>query len=158
MDEEQYRYLFSKMSQYARAASNEPIAFGRKMRAGRICSSCKLSLPAPHTPGLKRCASCEGKHLVFMYFRERSGWHCGFRTEDRKKLPREFTFKSSTTLRELARRGKGLVHAWDREGFEIDVELGKGSPMSSTAHWEVCFDRDCYGIKQADGAGAFLPA
>jgi hypothetical protein len=126
MNEEQYRYLFSKMSQYARAVSNEPIAFGRKMRAGRICSSCKLSLPAPHTPSLKRCASCEGKHLVFMYFRQQSGWHCGFRTEDRKKLPREFTFKSSTTLRELARRGRGLVHAWDREGFEIDVELGRG--------------------------------
>ncbi len=126
MNEQQYRYLFGLSCQQARSFSNAPIAFGRMMRAGRICNSCKVSLPGPHTPGSKRRASCEDKHLVFMYFRQQSGWHCGFRTEDRKKLPREFTFKSSTTLRELARRGKGLVHAWDREGFEIDVELGKG--------------------------------
>lgn len=126
MNEQQYRYLFSKMSQYARATSNETIAFGRKMRAGKICNSCKLPLPAPHTPGLKRCASCEDRRLVFMYFREQSGWHCSFRTEARKKLPREFTFSSSTTLRELARRGNGLLHPWDREGFEVDLDLGKG--------------------------------
>jgi hypothetical protein len=126
MNEEKYRYLFSKMSQQVRAMSNEPIAFGRKMRAGKICSSCKFPLPAPHTPGLKRCASCEDSHLVFMYFRERCGWHCGFRTEDRKKLARELTFSSSTAVRELARRGNGLLHPWDCEGFEIDLELGRG--------------------------------
>lgn len=126
MTEEQYRYLFSKMGQQARAMSNETIAFGRKMRAGKICSSCKLPLPTPNTPGLKRCSFCTGKHLVFLYFRERSGWHCSFRTEARKKLPREFTFRSSTTLRELARRGNGLLHPWDCEGFEIDLGLGRG--------------------------------
>jgi hypothetical protein len=126
MNEEQYRYLISKACLHARAMSNEPIAAGRKMRAGKICSSCKIELPAPHSPGLKRCKFCSEKHMVFMYFRQRCGWHCGFRTEDRKKLPREFTFSNSATLRELARHGNALIDKWDREGFELDLEIGSG--------------------------------
>lgn len=110
-----------------RAISNEPVAFGRKMQGGKICSSCKSPLPLPHTPSMKRCAFCADKHLVLMYFRQCFGWHCAFRTETRKKLPREFTFKSSTTLLELAKRGNGLIHGWDREGFELGLEVGKGS-------------------------------
>ena len=126
MNEEQYRYLITKACLHARAISNEPIAAGRKMRAGKICSSCKLALPLPHTHGRKRCESCTQKHMVYMYFRHRCGWHCSFRTETRKKLPREFTFNNAATLRELARRGNGLIDSWDREGFELDLELGKG--------------------------------
>lgn len=34
------------------------------------------------------------------------------------------TFKSSKTLVELAKRVNGLK--WDREGFELDLEIGKG--------------------------------
>ena len=105
MNEQQYRYLFSKACVLARAISDEPIALGRKMRAGKICSSCKGPLPVPHAPSIKRCAFCANKHLVFMYFRQRLGWHCAFRDESRKKLPREFTFSSSATVRELAKRG-----------------------------------------------------
>lgn len=126
MNEQQYRYLFGLTCLQARAFSKEPIAFGRMMRAGRICSSCKGPLPKPHVPGLKRCAFCANKHLVFMYFRRRFGWHCAFRDEARKKLPREFTFNSSATVRELAKRGYGLVHEWDREGFEVGLDIGKG--------------------------------
>ena len=83
-------------------------------------------LPLPHTHGPKRCESCSEKHLVFMYFRHRYGWHCAFRTETREKLPREFTFKSPTTLRELAERGNGLIDKWDRGGFELALEVGRG--------------------------------
>lgn len=126
MNEQALRFFMSQGARYARSLSNEPVVAARKMRAGKICSSCKFALPEPHTPGLKRCESCANKHLVFMYFRERCGWHCSFRTEARKKLPREFTFNSSARLRELARRGNGLIDAWDREGFELDLELGKG--------------------------------
>ena len=61
-----------------------------------------------------------------MYFRHFSGWHCSFRTEARKKLPREFTFRNSDTVVELAKRGNGLTDKWDREGFQIDLVLGKG--------------------------------
>lgn len=126
MNEQQYRYLISKACLHARSISNEPIAAGRKMRAGKICSSCKIALPLPHTRSLKRCEFCSQRHLVFMYFRQRCGWHCGFRTEARKKLPREFTFSKSATVRELARRGNGLIDKWDREGFELDLEIGRG--------------------------------
>ena len=126
MNEQQYKYLISKACLYARAISDEPIAVGRKMRAGKICSSCKRALPVPHTHGLKRCESCSQKHLVYMYFRHLGGWHCGFRTETRKKLPREFTFNSSTKLRELAKRGNGLIDKWDRDGFELALEIGRG--------------------------------
>jgi len=126
MNEQQYRYLISRACQYARAYSNEPFAAGRKMRAGKICSSCKTALPSPHTLGLKRCEFCAEKHLVYMYFKKQFGWHCAFRTEHRKKLPREFTFDSSATVRELAKRGSGLIDKWDRDGFEIDLEVGRG--------------------------------
>lgn len=59
-------------------------------------------------------------------FRNRYRWHCSFRTEARKKLPREFTFKMSAPARESVRRGCGLIDKWDSEGFELDLEIGKG--------------------------------
>lgn len=54
------------------------------------------------------------------------GWHCGFRTQARKKLPLEFTFKGPDTLPEQARRGNCLTDRWDREGFEPGLEVGRG--------------------------------
>ena len=126
VNESEYRYLFAQMGLYARAISNEPIIAGKKMRAGKICSSCKCPLPAPHSPGLKRCVFCADKRLVFMCFRQCYGWRCCFRTEARKKLPKEFTFKTAATLRELARRGNGVTDRWDQEGFELGLELGRG--------------------------------
>jgi hypothetical protein len=61
-----------------------------------------------------------------MYFRRFSGWHCSFRNEARKKLPRELTFKHAETLVELVRRGNGLIDKWDQEGFELDLVIGRG--------------------------------
>jgi hypothetical protein len=61
-----------------------------------------------------------------MYFRRFHGWHCSFSTEARKKLPREFTFRAAETIRELAKRGNGLIDKWDRDGFELALEIGKG--------------------------------
>jgi hypothetical protein len=61
-----------------------------------------------------------------MYFRHRHGWHCAFTTETRKKLPKEFTFNRSSTVRELASRGNGLIDKWDSEGFELGLDIGKG--------------------------------
>jgi len=126
MNEEQYRYLFSKMSQSrVQFRMNQSLLVGKcapEEFAAHANSRCLLRIPQ----GLKRCASCEDKHLVFMYFRQRSGWHCGFRTEERKKLPREFTFKSSTTLRGVGQARQRPGPRVDREGFEIDVRAGKG--------------------------------
>jgi len=126
MNERQYRFCLAQALRSARSVSEEPYADARRMRAGKICRSCKSSLPLPHTQGAKRCGFCADKHLVYMYFRESRGWHCGFRTEARKKLPKEFTFKAAATVRELARRGNGLIDKWDRDGFEMGLDLGTG--------------------------------
>ena len=126
MNQQTLRFFMSQSARYARSISDLPVSAGRKMRAGEICRSCKSPLPLPHSPTLKRCGFCADKHLIFMYFRRSSGWHCGFRTEGRKKLPRECTFNSSATVRELARRGNGLIDEWDRDGFELDLVIGKG--------------------------------
>lgn len=126
MNERQYRFFISQALRSARSISNEPLVAARKMEAGKICRSCKSPLPLPHTQGAKRCLFCADKHLVYMYFRECFGWHCGFRTEARKKLPKEFTFRSAATVREIARRGNGLIDKWDRDGFELGLELGRG--------------------------------
>ena len=122
----QYRFCLNRALVYARSISDEPYAAGRKMRAGKICRSCKSVLPSPHTEGAKLCNFCAERHLVYLYFRERHGWHCGFRTEDRKKLPREFCFRTAVTVREVVRRGNGLIDKWDSDGFELGLELGKG--------------------------------
>ncbi len=127
MNEKAVQFHMCVAARYARAISGERAVAGRKMRAGKICNSCKHSLPEPHTPGMKRCEFCAQRHLVYMYFRKFYGWHCSFTTEARKKLPREFTFKNSNTLVELASRGNGLIDKRDREGFEIDLVIGKGS-------------------------------
>lgn len=134
MNEKQYRVLINRALFYARAISNEPLIAAQKVRAGKICRSCKTPLPLPHSNGLKLCEFCREKHLVFMYFRESCGWHCAFRTEARKKLPKEFTFGSAATVREMARRGNGLVDSWDRDGFEVSLELGKGGIWLRLSH------------------------
>ena len=121
-----YRFLNSQSVLYARSISNEPWKAARRMRAGKICRSCKSTLPPPHTQGAKLCDFCVDKHLVYMYFRYCFKWHCGFRTEGRKKLPREFAFDHATALREIARRGNGLIDDWDRTGFELALEIGRG--------------------------------
>ena len=61
-----------------------------------------------------------------MYLRQCFGRRCGFTTETRKKLPKEFTFNNSSTVRELASRDNGPIDKWDREGFELNLEIGKG--------------------------------
>lgn len=125
MNETQYRFVLSQALRSARSISNEPLVAARKMQAGKICRSCKSPLPAPHTQGAKRCGFCADKHLVFMYFRECCGWHCGFRTEARRKLPKEFVFRAAATVRKMVRRGNGLIDEWDRDGFELGLELGR---------------------------------
>lgn len=126
MNETTYRYFLNQALFYARSISNEPLNAGRRMSAGKICRSCKSPLQLPHLAGAKLCGFCAEKHLVYMYFHHCSRWYCGFRTETRKKLPREFRFENAATLREMVRRGNGLIDKWDREGFELALELGRG--------------------------------
>jgi hypothetical protein len=126
MNQRAIQFFLNRAVLYSRSISDEPFAAGRRMRAGKICRSCKTSLPLPHEPGVKLCSFCADRHLVYMYFRYSFNWHCGFRTDDRKKLPREVTLGNAASVREIARRGNGLIDQWDREGFELALELGKG--------------------------------
>lgn len=61
-----------------------------------------------------------------MNFRYCFKWHCGFRSEAGKELPKEVTFKDATSIREMVRRGNGLIDQWDRDGFELGLEIGRG--------------------------------
>jgi hypothetical protein len=111
---------------YARSISNERLSAARKMSFGKICRSCKSPLPMPYTNVAKLRGFCADRHLVYMYFRYSSMWFCGFRTEGRKKLPSELTLVKSASVREVARRGNGLIDKWDMEGFELGLEIGRG--------------------------------
>jgi hypothetical protein len=37
------------------------------------------------------------------------------------------TFKNADNIREIARRGNGLIDNWDRDGLELDLEVGRGA-------------------------------
>ncbi|MGA3035790.1 MAG: hypothetical protein ABSD70_21090 [Terracidiphilus sp.] len=36
------------------------------------------------------------------------------------------TFMSAAKVREMAKRGNGLIDTWDRDGFELDLEIDGG--------------------------------
>ena len=126
MNDRAIRFFLNQAILHARSISDERLVAGRNMRAGRICRSCRSPLPVPHSQGSKLCGFCADKHLVYMYFRYRFKWHSGFRTQDGKKLPKEVTFKDATSIREMVRRGNGLIDQWDRDGFELGLEIGRG--------------------------------
>lgn len=126
MNQKALTFYMSLAARSARSFSDEPVAAGRKMRAGKICKSCKVPLPLPHTPVSKRCDFCSVRHHVLMHFRRRSGWHCHFTTESKQKLSKRLTFMSAAKVREMAKRGNGLIDTWDRDGFELDLEIDGG--------------------------------
>jgi hypothetical protein len=69
-----------------------------------------------------------------MHFRRHSGWHCSFTTESRQKLSKRLTFISADKVREVAKRGSGLIDNWDRDGFELDLEIGRGCIWLRLSH------------------------
>lgn len=126
MKEDALRFYMALGARQPRALSKECFAASRKMGAGKICSSCKAPLPLPQTPVVKRCGFCYDKHLVLMSFRHCFEWRCRFTTEARERLPGQCTFKDAAKVRELATRGNALIDKWDRDGFELDLQLGRG--------------------------------
>ncbi len=127
MDPRVYRAVMAQTRQYLRAAGPEPILFGRKMLAGKICGCCRVPLPEPHTDGRKICSNCAGKHLVYMCFHRSFGWHCQFITHNRQALPKKLTFGSDAKLREIAKRGNGVIDSYDQDGLDIAIDCGRGS-------------------------------
>jgi hypothetical protein len=44
------------------------------------------------------------------------------------------TFISADKVREVAKRGSGLIDNWDRDGFELDLEIGRGCIWLRLSH------------------------
>ena len=101
----------------------------KRMQAGEICNSCRRPLPQPHTPISKRCASCSGRHHVRMTFSLSHGWHCRFFTERWQLLPKRLIFRNEASIREIARRGDGLIDDAVREALDRSIKIGKGGIM-----------------------------
>ena len=101
----------------------------KRMRAGEICSSCKMPLPQPYAAECTRCASCAGRHHVRMTFSHFNGWHCRFFTERWQLLPKRLIFRDATSILETARRGNGLIDDAARESLERALKLGRGGIM-----------------------------
>jgi hypothetical protein len=119
MDERVFRFFMSQ------AFRPDPLIASRRIRAGRICSSCRVSLPQPHTPGRKQCEQCVGKHLIYMEFFRCFGWHCRF-WEGRRRLPKRLTFQDSAKIYEVAGRGNARNDKAAREAFDTAIVIGRG--------------------------------
>src|SRR5579872_6649733 len=98
MDERVFQFFMSQ------ALKPDPSIAWRQIRAGKICSSCRVPIPQPHTAGAKQCEQCVGKHLVYMSFSRCFGWHCRF-WQGRRRLPKRLTFRDSAKIYEMAERG-----------------------------------------------------
>jgi hypothetical protein len=99
----------------------------RMKLGGKICVICGNSLPPPHSAGEKRCAQCGGKHRVYMFFFERSGWYCQFLEEDcRTSLPKKLSFKHPEKILELAQRAGAVQNLEGRQAIEHAIRNGRG--------------------------------
>lgn len=103
----------------------DPLIASRQIRAGKICSSCRVPLPQPHAPGRKQCEQCVGRHLVHMEFFRSFGWHCRF-WEGRRRLPKRLTFRDSAKIYETAERGNARNDKAAREALDTAILIGRG--------------------------------
>jgi hypothetical protein len=95
--------------------------------SGKICAICGRSLPAPHTPGERRCMACGGKRRVYMAFFQRDGWYCQFLEADLKTpLPRKFNFKTAEKILQLADHGGALQNLEARQMIDHAISTGRG--------------------------------
>ncbi|MGD0939576.1 MAG: hypothetical protein ABR905_07665 [Terracidiphilus sp.] len=119
-----------QIAAYTSAIASKNFSGTAMKRAGRICQSCKASLPLPHTPGEKLCEHCSTPiktHRVFMSFMfHEGGWRCLFWEADLKRhIPRMVTFREPGKIRETAERGHCDHEA--RQAFDLAIESGQGS-------------------------------
>jgi hypothetical protein len=95
--------------------------------SGKICAVCGVRLPAPHSPGERRCVACGGKHRVYMTFFLQRGWYCQFLEEDcRTPLPRKLRFKDVKKVVELAQRCGALMNLEARQAIDHAIANGRG--------------------------------
>ena len=62
-----------------------------------------------------------------MSFIYRNGWLCQFLDEDlQTSLPRKLHFRTEDKIREIARRGDGMLNLESLQAFDQAVEIGRG--------------------------------
>jgi len=99
----------------------------RMRNAGKVCALCNRALPAPHTPGEKRCLACGGKRRIYMAFFLRYGWHCQFLEADLKTpLPKKLNFKSADKILQLAERSGTFLNLEARQSIDHGIAIGRG--------------------------------
>lgn len=109
----------------SRTPGPDPLIASRQIRAGQICSSCRVPLPEPHAPGAKKCEQCVGRHLVYMSFSLCFGWRCRF-WQGRRQLPKRLTFRDSAKIYEMAERGNARSDKAARDALDRAIEIGTG--------------------------------
>ena len=99
----------------------------RMRNSGMICALCNRALPAPHTPGEKRCLACGGTRRIYMAFFLRYGWHCQFLEADLKTpLPKKLNFKSAEKILQLAGRSATQLNLETRQAIDHGIRNGRG--------------------------------
>lgn len=99
----------------------------RMRESGKICALCGRTLPAPHTPGERRCVACAGTRRVYMTFFLRSVWHCQFLEPDLKTpLPRKLNFRSAEKIHQLAERSATSLNLEARQSIDHAIAIGRG--------------------------------
>ena len=102
----------------------------RQIRAGRICATCRASLPPPYQSGeqlCRRCRQARGRHRVYMAYMLREGWQCQFLEEDLKTpLPKRFRFNTAEKVRELACRGGASLNLESLQALDHGICTGRG--------------------------------
>jgi hypothetical protein len=72
-------------------------------------------------------ANNASRHLVYMYFQQRYGWHCQFLEADLKtSLPCKLHFTDDDKIRQIVRRGNGISTAESHHTLEYAIRNGRG--------------------------------
>ena len=99
--------------------------------AGKICSLCRASLPAPRIPGEHFCARCavqkKPPHHIYMFFQTQNGWDCQFLEEDLKTaIPIRLNLVRQEKLFEIAERGGYRLNLEGRQAMQRAIDMGRG--------------------------------
>ncbi len=114
-------------SPYIRLMGGERASTTRQRESGRICCTCKSSLP-PGPARERYCDRCAPRRRVYMHFMlARGGWYCQFLEEDLKTpLPRKLTFQEPEKVIDMAKRGGAVFDLAGRQAIEHGIGIGRG--------------------------------
>ena len=95
---------------------------------GRICCSCRVGLPSPHSGRESYCNRCRpAQKVVYAAFERKVGWHVVFfDSVSKRRLGRELLLQEDDKLYELAKRGQALRELADKQSIESAIRSGHG--------------------------------